>query len=301
MAEPLPILTTLAPPGADPSVLVSPQAVWEPKLQTLRGLLRSRARWVIAFSGGIDSVLLLAVAARECGEGVVAMTAVSPTLPERERLDCERTARDLGVRLLLVESGEMDVEGFASNPRDRCFFCKTELYRLARAEAVRLGIDAVADGVNADDLGDHRPGLLAAEAAGVVHPFVLAGMDKADIRGAALSLGLPSWNKPAFACLSSRIPYGTRITREGLAMIERVEAELHRLGFRQGRARHHGDVCRIEVPPQEIAAAAEEPMRSLLARAALDAGFAWVALDLHGYRMGSMNTVQPAADGPGPG
>ena len=289
MNEQLPILTTEADPDADPSRLVSPPEVWGPKLEALRALFRGEGRWVVTFSGGIDSAFVLAVAVQERGDDVLAVTALSPTLPAVEQQECERLAAQLGARLHLVESREMEVEGFYTNPEDRCFYCKQELYRVARAEALSLGFEHVADGVNSDDLGDYRPGLIAADEARIVHPLIEVGMDKADVRGAALSLGLDIWHKPAFACLSSRFPYGTHITPERLKMVGDVELLLKELGFRQVRVRYHDDVCRIEVRPVDIPRVVEAATRARIIEVALAVGFSYVAVDLQGYRMGSLN------------
>jgi pyridinium-3,5-biscarboxylic acid mononucleotide sulfurtransferase len=289
VTDPLPILTTEAGPDADPSLLVSPPEVWGPKLEALRALFAQDGDWVVTFSGGIDSAFVLAVAVQERGEQIVALTAVSPTLPDEEREECERLATQLGARLVLVESDEMQVEGFFTNPKDRCFYCKQELYRVARTEAVRLGYTRVADGVNTDDLGDYRPGLIAADEAEVIHPLIEAGMDKADVRGAALHLGLDIWHKPAFACLSSRFPYGTHITPERLTMVGDVEMLLKRLGFRQYRVRYHDTICRIELRPADIPRAVQDEVREAIVGECLRVGFDYVALDLQGYRMGSLN------------
>ncbi len=295
VTEPLPILTTEAPPGADPSRLISPEEVWGPKLEALRTLFGRAGRWVVTFSGGIDSAFVLAVAVQERGDDVLAVTALSPTLPDVEKAECERLADQLGARLHLVESKEMEVEGFYTNPEDRCFYCKQELYRVAREEALSLGFEHVADGVNSDDLGDYRPGLIAADEAAVVHPLIEVGMDKADVRGAALSLGLDIWHKPAFACLSSRFPYGTHITPERLEMVGAVEQLLKELGFRQVRVRYHDDICRIEVRPEDIPRLVEQPIRDRVTEAAQGVGFRYVAVDLQGYTMGSLNRA--LADG----
>ena len=289
MNEPLPILTTDADPDADPSRLISPPEVWEPKLEALRALFRAEGRWVVTFSGGVDSAFVLAVAVQERGDDVLAVTALSPTLPDVEEQECERLAAALGARLHRVQSQEMQVEGFYTNPEDRCFYCKQELYRVARAEALSLGFEHVADGVNTDDLGDYRPGLIAADEARIVHPLIDVGMTKADVRGAALSLGLDIWHKPAFACLSSRFPYGTHITPERLKMVGDVELLLKELGFRQVRVRYHDDVCRLEVRTEDIPRVVQEEVRARIIEVALGVGFSYVAVDLQGYRMGSLN------------
>ena len=183
----------------------------------------------------------------------------------------------------------MQVEGFFTNPSNRCFFCKEELYRVARTEAVARGASRIADGVNVDDLGDHRPGLIAAEQAAIVHPLVEVGMTKADVRGAAHSLGLEVWAKPAFACLSSRFPYGTHITPERLVMVGSIETLLKELGFRQYRVRYHDDMCRIEVRPTDLPTLVTEPIRSQVIDECKRVGFTYVTLDLQGYRQGALN------------
>ena len=289
MSALLPILDSAFPDGGDSSLVVSSAGDWEPKLVLLRSNLRSLGKIVVAFSGGIDSAFLLAIAVQERGDDVLAMTAVSPTLPAEEREDCERIARELGARHIFVESNEMDVEGFYSNPTNRCFFCKEELYRVAWEEATRLGHSEVLDGMNVDDLADHRPGQKAAAEAGVLHPLFAAGMTKADIRGAAHALGLTIWNKPAFACLSSRFPYGTQITPERLTMVGRVEGLLKELGFRQYRVRYHEEICRIEVRPADLPRLVSEPFRTRVYTLCEEVGFRYVTLDLKGYRQGAMN------------
>jgi len=291
MATALPILHDAATPDADPSRVVSAPESWRPKLDALRALFQGRDRWVVAFSGGVDSAFVLAVAVQELGDRVTALTAVSPTLPDEEREGCIALAKTLGATHLLVESDEMEVEGFFSNPTNRCYFCKSELYRVAWDEAERLAIGTVADGVNVDDLGDHRPGLIAAEERGIVHPLVEVGMTKADVRGAALGIGLQVWDKPAFACLSSRFPYGTEITPERLDRVGRVERLLNELGFRQYRVRFHDELVRIEVRGVDLPRLVVDPVRSTVVDACKDAGFTYVTIDLQGFRSGAMNEV----------
>jgi pyridinium-3,5-biscarboxylic acid mononucleotide sulfurtransferase len=285
----LPILSNAADPGDDPSRIVSPESVWGPRLQRLRSIFARGDQWIVCFSGGVDSAFVLAVAVAERGEDVLALTAVSETLPDEEREGCMRLAAALGARHQLVESNEMEVEGFFSNPTNRCYFCKSELYRVARRAAKDLGAQYIADGVNVNDLGDHRPGLIAADEAAIVHPLVEAEMTKADVRGASRALGLDVWDKPAFACLSSRFPYGTRITPERLDMVGTVERLLKALGFRQYRVRYHGEVVRIEVRPEDLPRLVAEPARSQVVQSCHDVGFRYVTLDLQGFRSGSMN------------
>jgi len=276
---------------SDPSVVVSPPERWGRGIERLRNIFRDGERWIVAFSGGIDSTFVLKVALEERGEDILALTAVSPTLPEEEREECIEIARLLGAKHLLVDSHEMDRRDFVSNPENRCYFCKDELYSIARTQADRLGFTRIADGVNVDDLGDHRPGLLAAKEHQVLHPLVLAGMTKADVRGAALALGLQTWSKPAFACLSSRFPYGTYITGERLLMVAAVENLLKQLSFRQYRVRYHGEMCRIEVRPEDLSRLVSEPVRGEVLACCQQAGFKYVTIDLQGYRSGSLNEV----------
>jgi uncharacterized protein len=284
----LPILSLVADDD-DPSRVVSPESQWRPRLERLRAVFAEPGPWVVCFSGGVDSAFVLAVAVAERGDDVLALTAVSETLPDEERDDCARQAAALGARHRFVQSNEMEVEGFFTNPTNRCYFCKSELYRVARAAALQTGAAHIADGVNVDDLGDHRPGLVAADEAAIVHPLVRAGLTKADVRGAARALGLDVWDKPAFACLSSRFPYGTRITPERLDMVGTVERLLKALGFRQYRVRYHGDVVRIEVRPVDLPRLVTEPLRSQVVQTCKDVGFRYVTLDLQGFRSGSMN------------
>jgi len=237
----------------------------------------------------VDSAVVLRVAVEERGDDVLALTAVSDSLPESERVECERLAASMGAQHLFVVTDEMSVPGFFTNPTNRCYFCKTELYSVAREEARRLGFERVADGVNLDDLGDHRPGLIAAEEHTVVHPLIEANMTKADTRAVAHALGLDVWDKPAFACLSSRFPYGTHITKERLTMVGSVEHLLKELGFRQCRVRYHDDLCRIEVMPVDLPRLVEESTRTQVVATCRAAGFLHVTVDLRGFRSGSLN------------
>ena len=275
----------------DPSRVVSAPSSWEPRLERLRAVLRRPGRGIVCLSGGVDSALVLAVAAEERGGQIEALTAVSPTLPTAERRACEELAAAAGVSLHLVESHELEREGFVSNGSDRCYHCKTELYGLARDAAKRRGADWIADGVNVDDLGDHRPGLVAAEEHRILHPLIEAGLRKADVRGAAQALGLPVWDKPAFACLSSRFPYGTPITVPRLDRVGRVERWLRDQGIRQVRVRSDDRTARVEVLPHDIHRLAVDPLRSGLVAVAKEAGFLWISLDLEGYRTGSLNAA----------
>ena len=259
------------------------------KSDRLRAMVRETGGMVIAFSGGVDSTFLAAVAAQELGERAVAVTALSPTYPAREQNEAAELAEQLGIRHETVDSNELEIEGFADNPPERCYFCKGELFDVLREVAVRHGIETIADGTNADDEQDYRPGRRAAAERGVVSPLLAAGLDKADIRALSRELDLPTAEKPAFACLASRFPYGSEITEAKLKAVDAVEEALRVLGFRQLRVRHHDDVARIEVEPAEIARLAAPGMREQVVKAVQAAGFLYTALDLEGYRTGSMN------------
>ena len=263
------------------------------RIARLRALLAGLDRAVVCFSGGVDSGYLLAEAAGVLGDRATAFTAVSPSLAPEERAGAEGLARDLGVRHVLVETHELDDARYASNPVNRCYFCKVEVYSVAVAEAARLGASHVLDGFNVDDRGDHRPGRRAAREQGVRSPLDEVGFDKADVREAARRLGLPVWDKPALACLSSRFPYGTGITPERLARVAAGERVLRELGFRVCRVRFHGAMARIEVEPHEIPRLRSAGVRGEVVRRFRDAGFARVTVDPRGYRQGSLNEARP--------
>jgi len=254
---------------------------------------------LVCYSGGVDSAFVLAAAHRVLGPRAIGMTAVSPSLPSFEREAAVDIARQIGARHELVESREIEDEHYRKNDVDRCFHCKSELYRLSAKKKVDWSLDWVLNGTNLDDLGDYRPGLEAAKNAQVRSILVECGFRKEDVRRGAALLGLPVWNKPASACLSSRIPYGTEVTRERLAQIDALEGELHRLGLRQVRVRWHGlgstkdtspgAIARIEVAASELLGAFEQ--RDAIVDAGKRAGFRYVTLDLQGYRTGSHNEV----------
>jgi uncharacterized protein len=280
-------------------VLLSPKApATDPMLARLEGLFAAMGSVLVCFSGGVDSAFVLAVAHRVLGERAVAMTAVSPSLAPAERELAVAVAAQIGARHELVESHEIEDENYLRNHGDRCFHCKSELYRLTGEKRPLWGLAQVVNGTNLDDLGDYRPGLEAAKRAGVRSPLVEAEFRKDDVRRVASSLGLSVWDKPAAACLSSRLPYGTRVTRERLTQIGDLEADLHALGLKQVRVRWHevssgaerqASMARIEVAQAELARAFE--LRDALARAAKKRGFAYATLDLEGYRTGSHNEV----------
>ncbi len=263
----------------------------EPKLEALRALLRGMGSVLVCYSGGIDSAFVLAVATAELGGRAVGMTAVSPSLPASEKDDAARIAAELGAVHRFVDSHELERPGYAANAPDRCFHCKSELYDIAEQKRGEWGLCAVANGTNVDDLGDYRPGLEAAKNAGVRSPLVEAGFTKADVRAAARLIGMGVWDKPASACLSSRIPYGTSVTPERLAQIGGLEAELKALGFRQVRVRWHETIARIEVDVAEIGKLVAPGVRERIVAVGKRHGFAYVTLDLAGYRTGSHNEV----------
>jgi uncharacterized protein len=287
-------------PRVDPSLPADLPG--DPKLDRLVEILREMGSVLVCYSGGVDSAFVLAVAHRVLGERCVGMTAVSPSLADFEREEAVTLAKQIGARHELVESSEIEDESYAKNHADRCFHCKSELYRVSDAKQREWGLAYSVNGTNLDDLGDYRPGLEAAKKAGARSPLVEASFTKADVRRIAQLLGLPVWDKPAAACLSSRVPYGTRVTRERLAQIGGLEAEIHRLGIRQARVRWHAvgggsaaaDVkesamARVEIGKDEMERAFEA--REAIVAAGKKLGFAYVTLDLAGYRTGSHNEL----------
>ncbi len=243
----------------------------------------------VAYSGGTDSAFLLAVARDVLGDRVLALTADSASVPRAEIADARAIAGQLGVRHIILASGELDDPAYRANTPDRCYFCKSHYLTTLLDYAHAHGFAALVDGSNVDDLGDYRPGQQAARERGVRSPLQEAGLTKAEIRALARERGLPNWDKPAAACLASRIPYGTPVTAETLAQIERGEAYLRGLGFRQVRVRHHGAVARLEVEAGDLARAVEH--REAIVAALREAGFTYVTLDLAGFRSGSMNLL----------
>lgn len=262
------------------------------KYQELRDTLTEMGGCVIGFSGGVDSTFLLAVAVDVLDGRALAVTATSATYPERELREARELASLIGGRHRVIVSEELDIPAFRDNPRDRCYHCKRELFGKLREIADREGVSWVLDGSNLDDRDDHRPGRRAALELGVRSPLDEVGLTKEEIRSLSQTLKLPTWNKPAFACLSSRFPYGTAITAERVRQVGKAEDGLHLLGFRTLRVRYHGDVARLELGEEEYAAATG-PLREKVVHCVREAGFAYVAVDLQGYRCGSMNETAP--------
>jgi uncharacterized protein len=262
------------------------------RLDKARGIVRELGSVLVAYSGGVDSSLLLRLALDELGERAVAALASSPAYPESEQEDARALARSLGVRLVEVSTSEVELDAYKRNNPDRCFHCKEELFETLEPIQRELGLEHLAYGATADDAEDHRPGHGSAVRRGVRFPLLEAGLAKPEIRAAARTLGLPNWNKPSFACLSSRIPHGTEVTVGALRQIEAAEAALKAIGFTQIRVRHHGDVARIEVEPSEIPRLVEE--RDHVVHLLREAGYKFVSVDLEGYTTGSLNRVWKA-------
>jgi len=247
---------------------------------------------LVAFSGGVDSAVVLVAAVRALGaQRVLAVTARSPSVPPADLADATRLAGELGVGLELVDTGELENPRYASNPPSRCYHCKAEVYGRLKQIAAARGLAAVVSGANADDLNDYRPGLQAGRELGVRAPLAEAGLTKSEVRELAAALGLWVHDKPASPCLASRVPYGQPITAEKLRQISAAEALLRELGFRECRVRHHGELARIEVPVAEVGRLVGGDLRQLVDRELRELGFAYVTLDLRGFRSGSLNEV----------
>ncbi len=259
----------------------------ETKLKELRQILAQMDRPLIAFSGGVDSTVLLAFAHEVRGSQAVGVVAISPTFPAQELVEAQTLAREMGWQLIEIESQEMELPLFTANTDKRCYYCKDHRYRILKNFARKNGFTHILDGSNADDLQDYRPGQQASREQGIRSPLQEAGFTKADIRALAHQLNLPNWNKPSSACLASRIPYGTPLTLEALKQIEQAERALAGIGFQELRVRHHGTVARIEVLPDDFGLALKE--KDAIIQALENTGYNYVTLDLGGFQSGNMN------------
>ncbi len=269
-----------------PAALASLDTAVQAGYQALRDVLTGMPRVLVAYSGGVDSTFLLAAAVECLGDNVLAVTGLSPSVPAAEREEAAALARRLGARHRWIETTEMDRPGYVANGPDRCYFCKTDLFERLREVARSEGYAWVVDGSNLDDQADIRPGREAARQQGVRSPLTEAGLTKAAIRSLSRAMGLPTWDKPAMACLASRIPQGIPVTIQRLSQVEAAEAALRALGFRQVRVRHHEAIARIELPPEERARLLDASLAAEVARRVKDAGYQFAVLDLEGYRPG---------------
>ena len=264
----------------------------EEKFQLLKDIIIKRGSAAVAFSGGVDSTFLIKVAHEVLGNKLIAVTATSSTYPKRELKEAIKYADDIGVKHIIISSEELEIEGFASNPKNRCYYCKKELFTKIQEVAIANNVEYVFDGSNLDDAtGDYRPGMQAAKELKVVSPIKDAFLTKNDIRELSKELGLSTWNKPSFACLSSRFPYGNQITLPKLEMVDEAEQFLLDMGIRQVRVRHHGDIARIEVSPEERKQFFNIDIMDKIGEQFKKIGFTYVTLDMIGYRTGSMNEV----------
>ncbi len=268
------------------------------KFEHLKALLAPIRSAIVAFSGGVDSTFVLRVAHDVLGERVIGLTTTSPTMPSDDRTNALAMARRIGARHLVIESNELEVPGYAANPINRCYLCKHNLFTVCSAKAAELGIEEILDGLNLDDLNDYRPGIKAASESRVRHPLVEAQLTKAEVRELSKMLDLPTWDRAASPCLSSRFPYGTQITASGLDQVEAGEKVLHQLGFKVARVRYHGEVARLEVAADQVARLFDPAIRELVDNELRRIGFKYVTVDLRGFRSGSLNeglNVPPGA------
>lgn len=269
----------------------------KPKLEAMRAFIRQAGSALVAFSGGVDSTFVLKIAVEELGEKALAFTALSPSVAPEEAQEARALALQMGARHELMDSQELTNPQYAANPTNRCYFCKTELYTLCEARRVQLGYTWVLDGFNADDFKDHRPGHRAAKEHQVRSPLADAQLTKQEIRAWSQTLGLPTWDKPQMACLASRIPYGTAVTRDRLIQVARAESELRALGFRSFRVRYHSEVARLELAAEEYERFHQPLIRHQVNQALKAVGFQFVALDLEPFRSGRMNEAAGVGEG----
>jgi len=261
------------------------------KLDQLKELMASRKSVLVSFSGGLDSALVAMIAYEELGDKALALTLDSETLARSELQDAQRIAAEIGIKHLIVKSSALENNKFTENPTDRCYHCKREEVELLKKVAQQEQIKCIADGLNTSDFNEHRPGIRATKEAGIWHPLVEANLSKTDVRAVAREIGLSIWAKPSTACLSSRIPYGEKITGEKLTRIELAEDYLRSLGFKQLRVRSHGSIARIEVESDKIKRFMENEIREIIFDKFKRIGFQYVTLDIKGYRTGSMDEV----------
>lgn len=268
-------------------ILASPHL--QAKVNALYTCLHDYQKVIVAFSGGVDSTFLAEAAQHALGDDALAVTAISDSYPIREMRAAQDIAKQIGIRFETVHTEELELEGYASNPTNRCYFCKTELFDKLRPIAEKYDVGTIVYGAIPDDVGDHRPGMDAAKRMGIQAPLIDVALTKAEIREISKAWQLPTWDKPAFACLSSRFPYGMRITRELLRQVDAAEQFLYDLGIRQFRVRHHGELARIELEPAEMSRFLRTDARQQVSAHFKTLGYAHVTLDLQGYRSGSLN------------